>query len=122
MIHYMNLHPQPFSMIACGAKTIELRLLDEKRKQICVGDTLVFTNTQDSCTLSCTVKKLHVFTDFEQLYRSLPLDKCGYLPHELATASPKDMEKYYSAEKQKNYGVVGIEIELCSQNAEIKSC
>lgn len=112
MTHYMNLHPQPFSMIVCGAKTIELRLLDEKRKLICVGDTLVFKNTQSADTLSCTVKKLHVFADFDQLYKSLPLDQCGYLPHELKTASAKDMQAYYPLEKQRQYGVVGIEIAL----------
>ena len=112
MTHYMNLHPQPFSMIACGAKTIELRLLDEKRKLICVGDTLVFKNTQSADTLSCTVKELHVFANFDQLYKSLPLDQCGYLPHELKTASAKDMQAYYPLEKQAQYGVVGIEIEL----------
>lgn len=113
MTHYMNLHPQPFSMIADGKKTIELRLLDEKRKLISVGDTLVFKSTKDTtATISCTVKALHVFASFEELYESLPLEKCGYLPNELSTASPKDMELYYSAEKQKLYGVVGIEIKL----------
>lgn len=120
MTHYMNLHPQPFSMIACGAKTIELRLLDDKRKQICVGDTLVFKHTKDDSTLTCTVKKLHVFANFEQLYRSLPLDKCGYFPHELETASAKDMEAYYSPEKQRCYGVVGIEIELNRTQTDTK--
>ncbi len=113
MTHYLNLSPHPFSMIANGNKTIELRLLDEKRKGIAVGDTLIFTNTVDtSCTLTCKVKALHCFANFAELYRSLPLDKCGYLPHEIATAAPEDMEAYYSAEKQKQYGVVGIELEL----------
>ena len=113
MTHYMKLHPHPFSMIANGTKTIELRLLDEKRKKIAVGDTLIFQNTQDqAAVLSCTVKKLHIFADFEELYRSLPLDRCGYLPHEMQNACAKDMELYYSAEKQKEYGVVGIEIAL----------
>lgn len=120
MTHYMNLHPQPFSLIACGVKTIELRLLDDKRKLICEGDTLVFKNTQSADTLTCTVKKLHVFVDFEQLYRSLPLDKCGYLPRELETASPKDMQAYYSPEKQAQYGVVGIEIELNRTPTNVK--
>ena len=120
MKHYMNLHPQPFSMIACGAKTIELRLLDEKRKLICVGDTLVFKNAQNADTLSCTVKKLHVFADFEQLYASLPLDKCGYLPNELEAASAKDMQAYYSPEEQKQYGVVGIEIALNHAPSDFK--
>ena len=45
MTHYMNLNPQPFEMIAQGKKTIELRLLDEKRKKIAAGDVLIFTNT-----------------------------------------------------------------------------
>ena len=113
MIHYMNLNENPFSLIASGKKTIELRLFDEKRKQISVGDTLVFKNASDETkTLSCTVKKLHIFESFEELYASLPLHKCGYLPNEIPLASPKDMEIYYPAEKQKCYGVVGIEIEL----------
>ncbi len=113
MVHYMNLNPQPFSLIANGSKTIELRLLDEKRSLISVGDTLVFTNTADNTrALTCKVKALHRFANFAELYRSLPLDKCGYLPNELATAAPEDMEAYYSAEKQKQYGVIGIELEL----------
>ena len=113
MTHHMNLNPQPFSLIASGHKTIELRLLDEKRQLISVGDTLIFTNSQDgNSTLSCTVKKLHIFDSFSELYDSLPLDKCGYSPDELFDASPADMEEYYPIEKQKLYGVVGIEIEL----------
>ena len=113
MTHYLNLREQPFSMIAKGLKTIELRLLDEKRKLISVGDTLIFKNTNDeTATLTCIVKELHIFDNFEELYQALPLDKCGYLPEELSTASAKDMEDYYSAEKQMKYGVVGIELEL----------
>lgn len=112
MTHYMNLKPQPFSMIAEGYKTIELRLLDEKRQMIAVGDTLVFTNTADrELELRCVVKKLHCFDSFAALYAALPLEKCGYLPEELSTARPEDMDLYYPPEKQAKYGVVGIEIE-----------
>ena len=113
MAHYMNLQPQPFEMIAEGYKTIELRLLDEKRQKIAVGDVLVFTNTADpALQLRCVVKKMHCFPNFAALYAALPLNKCGYLPHELATARPEDMDLYYPTEKQKQYGVVGIEIDL----------
>lgn len=112
MMHSMNLNPQPFMMIAEGHKTIELRLLDEKRQKIAVGDTLVFTNTADpALQLRCVVKKLHRFANFAELYVSLPLDKCGYFPHELTDARPEDMDLYYPPEKQAKYGVVGIEIE-----------
>ena len=112
MIHEMNLHPQPFGMIAAGKKTIELRLLDEKRKQIAVGDILVFTNTDTGEQLRCEVKSLHVFPNFAVLYGALPLEKCGYLPEELADARPEDMDAYYAPAEQKQFGVVGIEIAL----------
>lgn len=52
------------------------------------------------------------FDSFAELYSHLPLEKCGYKEEELATASPCDMERYYSADEQKNSGVCGIEIEL----------
>ena len=111
MTHFLNLSPCPFENIQSGRKTIELRLYDEKRSQIQVGDTLVFVHTEDATqTLTATVTGLHRFPDFAALYAALPLDKCGYLPEEIATASPEDMNVYYSAEKQSRYGVVGIEI------------
>ena len=114
--HTLNLHPQPFEMIKSGNKTIELRLWDEKRSQIRVGDTLVFIHTEDdSKTLTVTVKALHRFPDFASLYAALPLKKCGYLPEEIANASPEDMNIYYSVERQAQYGVVGIEIALIQE-------
>ena len=116
MTHYMNLHACPFAMIASERKTIELRLYDEKRRQIRVGDTIVFTCGEQS--LAATVVALHRFPDFAALYRALPLDRCGYLPEELATASPADMDVYYSKEKQAIYGVLGIEIALLTEESQ----
>ncbi len=112
MNHQMNLHPGPFAMIQSGRKTIELRLWDEKRQRIEVGDTVTFTNTADGSRLSASVVKLHRFDSFQELYRRLPLLQCGYTEADIATASPADMQAYYSAEKQARYGVVGIEIAM----------
>ncbi len=42
----------------------------------------------------------------------LPLLQCGYTEDELATASPADMDAYYSPDRQARYGVVGIELQL----------
>ena len=111
MIHRMNLRPQPFAMIASGNKTIELRLYDEKRQQIKVGDQILFSCTDSSGEILVNVKNLFPFANFEALYDALPLDQCGYLPHELSEASPQDMLQYYSAEDESKYGVIGIEIE-----------
>ena len=112
--HHMKLHERPFAMIAEGRKTIELRLNDQKRQLIRVGDTIVFSNSGDpERQIRAKVVKLHRFASFDELYRELPLEQCGYLSEELATASPKDMEAYYTPEEQALHGVVGIELELC---------
>ena len=107
----MNLDYLPFEMIKSGQKTIELRLNDEKRQLIKIGDKIVFTNTNTKEKLTVTVIKLHKFETFNELYDSLPLLKCGYTDSDLSTAHPSDMEVYYSKEKQMTYGVLGIEIE-----------
>ena len=111
--HVMNLNPSPFKMIKEENKTIELRLYDEKRKMISVGDTITFTNTADiSEALIVQVTELFIFNSFDELYKSLPLLECGYTMEDIDTASPGDMDKYYSKEMQQQYGVVGIKISL----------
>lgn len=111
--HHMQLNPRPFELIASGEKTIELRLNDPKRQAIRVGDLIVFTNaSNEDEKLTTRVIALHSFANFAQLYAGIPLEKCGYSPAELATASPKDMEAYYTPAQQAQYGVLGIEIQV----------
>lgn len=113
MTHHMKLAPGPFEKMRSGQKSIELRLWDEKRSKLSPGDTLIFTRSDDeSRSLRATVKALHRFPSFRELYAGLPLEKCGYSPQELPQASYRDMEQYYSAAQQALYGVVGIELEL----------
>lgn len=109
-VHKMKLNSTHFEMIKSGEKMIELRLYDEKRQQVKVGDNIIFTNTSTGETLNTTVTKLHRFDSFKELYKSLPLLKCGYTIENVDNAKPSDMEQYYSVEEQNKYGVVGIEI------------
>lgn len=113
MKHFMSLNPAPFYMIKTGDKTIELRLNDEKRRMINVLDEIEFVNTEDE-NEKILVRVLHLysFNSFDELFGALPLLKCGYTRNDIATASPEDMNIYYSRERQAKYGVLGIEIEL----------
>ena len=113
MRHYMRLQSKPFEAIANGDKTFELRLYDEKRRKVKVGDEIEFSEFSGSGRKILTeVVGMHRFPDFKTLYQTLPLDKCGYAPDIVDFADPDDMKKYYSADEQKEYGVVGIEIKL----------
>lgn len=112
MEHIMQLRPSPFNMIKNKMKSIELRLYDEKRQKIKIGDTIRFYNTENFEQLTAVVKELFIFESFEELYKSLPLNKCGYTASNIGHAKPEDMLQYYPLDKQKQYKVVGIQVEL----------
>ncbi len=112
MIHSMKLCPKPFEMVKNGSKTFELRLLDEKRQKVRVGDIIIFQNTEDPFEqVEAKVVALHPFPSFAELYCTLPLERCGYTKETAKTAHPSDMEEYYSPKEQAEYGVLAIEIE-----------
>ena len=96
MTHTMKLKDDPFHKIASGRKTIELRLYDEKRQAIQVGDRIEFTKISNPAKKLLTeVTELHLFPSFQVLYDALSLKKCGYGGEALKHASYKDMEQYY---------------------------
>lgn len=110
MTRSMRLNPAPFEKIKSGAKTIELRLNDEKRRRIKTGDKIEFVNNATGETLTAEVVALHRFDSFAELYGALPPEKFGYAKGE--AASPGDMNLYYAPERQAKYGVLGIEIRV----------
>lgn len=111
--HRMRLAPEPFRRMEKGEKTVELRLWDEKRRKIRPGDIIRFESTEDDTDiLRAEVTKLCPFGSFAELYRCLPLTECGYRPEELPSASPKDMERYYTPAEQLRWGVVAIRLKL----------
>ena len=112
-LHRMHLDPEAYAAVEDGKKTIELRLYDEKRRRIQAGDILRFESTADELdVLYAQVEGMRFFASFDELYAALPLTACGYTAEEAKTASPRDMDRYYSPEEQKRWGVVGIEISL----------
>ncbi len=110
MKHCMKLNDKPFAAIEKGEKTIELRLYDEKRKKINVGDEIEFSCAGVDYKMLAVVAKLYRFNDFKELYSSVPLEKCGYKGRE-KEADYKDMYEYYSDEDIKKYGAFAIELE-----------
>lgn len=110
MIHKMKLKDKPFKSIKAGTKTIELRLYDEKRKLLNVGDVIEFTNIDTKEVIKVEILQLHRFNNFDDLYKHFNKISMGYEENEVA--KPSDMEEYYSKEEQQEYGVVGIEIKL----------
>lgn len=104
----MNLNDTPFQLVENKQKTIEMRLNDEKRQLIQVGDQILFTNTKTNKQLICLVEEVFHYDNFEDLYQNHDKKELGYLEDEIS--DPSDMLEYYSKEQIEKYHVVGIKI------------
>lgn len=112
MIHEMRLFEEPFELIKAGKKIIEIRLNDEKRQKVGIGDEIVFYKLQD-CKESIKVKVLGLlhYCIFELLYKDIPFSYFGreeYTMEEMLEGT----YKIYTKEQERKYGVLGIRIEL----------
>lgn len=111
-IHYMHLNKEPFEQIQSGNKIIELRLYDEKRKRLKLGDIIEFENMDNEKKIFTKVEGLNVYPTFKELYEDISLIDMGYTKDQLNNASYKDMEEYYSLEEQKRLSVIAIRISV----------
>lgn len=110
MEHKMRLQNEPFEKIKSGKKTIEVRLYDEKRQKVKVGDSITFTNRQTNEELTVEVTDICTYNNFEELYKHHGKQSLGYSKDDVA--SPADMNLYYENSDIIKYGVVAIEIKL----------
>lgn len=112
MIHEMKLRQEPFNNIISGIKTIELRLNDEKRKLINIGDKIRFSLIDGlNQSIETVVVNLHRFNSFKELFSTQLFDKCGWGELTVEEAVEK-MKQYYTETEERNYGVIGIEIRI----------
>lgn len=108
----MKLQPKYYDFILNGTKRIEIRLNDEKRQTIKLGDRIKFLKEPDlKETFNAKVVGLLRYNSFEDMFKDYDItvlaDKT-MTKKELITV----LEEFYTKEKQKKYGVLGIRIEL----------
>ena len=108
--HEMNLQPKYFDFIKDGTKRIELRLFDEKRQQIELGDTIEFAKSENEKFRAKVIGLLRYnsFNDlFEDFDISILADK-SMTKQELLDV----LSEFYTPEKQAEFGVLGIRLKL----------
>lgn len=107
MEHILKLQPKYFDYINNGTKRVELRLYDEKRQKINIGDTIIFQKEPElETTMRVKVIGLLRYNTFEDFDIEMLADK-SMTKQELLNV----LEEFYTPKKQKQYGVVGIHIE-----------
>lgn len=112
MRHEMKLQPDYFNYIKYGTKRIEIRLFDEKRQQIKIGDTIKFLK-EPMLDEELIVKVIGLlkYNNFKNMFNDFDISILAdesMIKDELINV----LEKFYSKEKQLQYGVLGIRFEL----------
>jgi ASC-1-like (ASCH) protein len=113
MEHSMTLVKSAYDKIVSGTKTIEIRLFDEKRQKLHIGDTLVFTQSSDTKnTVKVEVIALLRYKSFQDLVNDFSMEYFGYPKEYSRKIFVESMYAFYSPEQEKKYGVLGIKIQL----------
>lgn len=112
MKHEMKLQAKYYDYILNGTKRIELRLNDEKRQKIKKGDIIKFIKDPELVeSFECVVIDLLKFNSFEELFSKYDIE---LLADKLMTKEEllNVLENFYTKDKQKEYGVLGIKVDL----------
>ena len=109
--HDMRLDNTYFDLVSSCKKTVEIRLNDEKRSGIAVGDTIVFIDRADeSRTVNTLVKNVTRFSSLDSLLREYPIEEFSIAEDEESLQSL--IAKIYSKEKIQRFGFVAFEFGL----------
>ena len=109
MLHKMKLQEDPFERLKNGTKTVEFRLYDEKRRTIQIGDEIEFSKLPElQEKLLVKVIDLYKEESFEKLFKKVFVGE----DKEKIIEKAKSMNRFYTPEQEKEYGVVGIKIEI----------
>ena len=108
--HQMKLRREFFDLVACGSKTVEMRLFDEKRREIISGDRIIFVADDGSGdTVGAEVLGVYRYRSFEGLTEDFDSGSLGFEGCSAGEIS-EFMSSVYDREKIEMYGAVAIRV------------
>lgn len=106
----MGLYGEYFNAIKEGKKTVEVRLNDEKRRAIKIGDTIEFIKVpEQNEALQVHVINLRKYDTFEEMYENIlfqDFDCEGWSMKEMVEGT----YEIYTPEQEKRWGALAITI------------
>jgi len=112
MIHEMKLREVYFDKIKNNEKIYEIRLNDEKRQLIDVGDIIIFKKEPEKVEeIRTVVKDLIYFDSFKEMISTLPKSQVGFAGENEETIVDI-YHQFYSEFEEKKYGVLAIKVEV----------
>lgn len=116
MEHHMSIYHAGFECITTGKQKIEVRINDEKRRKVQIGDTIVLTRKPEGDeVLDLEVIGLSHFATFEDMFSSIDPERFGWPKDIKVSEQVRRMHEYYTADEERRYGVVAIHIRLLAR-------
>ena len=108
----VHLHSDVFDIVSNGNKDIEVRLYDEKRSKLCIGDTLIFLRRPDEIdSIKARVVDLVRFNNFSEVVDSYDMKRI-YLDGYSKEMYLNEMRRFYKEEEELKYGALAIIFEV----------
>lgn len=103
-----HLDSEIFELFKNGKKDIEVRVNDEKRRTIKIGDKLILLKRPDEIEkIETDIIELKYFNNFVELVNYYPMERL-YFENYTKDQFLNDLSKFYTEEEQIKYGVVAI--------------
>jgi ASC-1-like (ASCH) protein len=110
MKHSMRLYEKPFKSIQEGKKIVEVRLNDEKRQKLQIGDMIEFVKIPKTGEmLKVEVIELCRYDTFEEMYQAIPFDLFDCKGSTMEEMINETFE-IYTKEQEKQWGTLAIKI------------
>lgn len=104
----IHLDEDIFEVVKRKTKNIEVRVNDEKRRKLKIGDTITFLKRpNDTEKINAIVEDLIYYKDFEELVHNHTMSEMyleGYSKNDFLNL----LKRFYSSEEIEKYGTVAI--------------
>lgn len=107
-----HLDEDVFEVVKNGTKNVEVRVFDEKRRKMKIGDELIFLKRPlENEKIVTKITDLKIYKNFGELVKYYDIENL-YMSEFSKEEYLKLLERFYSKEEQDEYGVVAIEFEV----------
>ena len=105
----VHLDSDVFEIVKDGSKNVEVRVYDQKRRQLKRGDILLFLKRPDDVEeIRVVIDQLVLFSSFSEVVDAYDMEKI-YLKDTSREDYLQLMKRFYSDEEVENNGIVAIE-------------
>lgn len=107
-----HLDSDVFDIVKNGNKNVEVRINDEKRRKLKIGDELIFLKRPlEDEKINAKVISLDYYDNFNKLVENYEMKRL-YLETYTKEKFLKELERFYTKEEQNKFGVVAIGFEI----------